>query len=505
MALTMWGQLIIQSATPGEDPVKIGTQWVDISGTPTLKLCTAISPYTFAAISGGTSDHNHTSTASDGGVLTNDEHDGYLDVAASSTPSTPSAGHARLYAQTNQGHTIFRTMDEDGIVYRMGRDAVLLVRNTSGSDITKGQTCDIYSATGAIPEIRLADADTTPPRHCEGFAFENIANNAYGMILLSGEITGLDTSSFAEGAEIYQSTTAGAYTATAPTDGSLVQSLGIITRSHATQGSIEAIIALPLLHATVHQSGGKDAIQLDNLAAPDDNTDLDASATKHGLMPKWTAAFVSGLIDLLTGATTRGAILYRNATVWVALSPGTATHVLTSNGAGADPSYQAAAGGGGMQEIIFTAMANVPPTSAFATLDMRNNHPVLDFDTTTAESAVFGAVLPSTYAGGGLSVDIYWTGATATSGDVVWDVAIEAMSGLDLDADSFATAQTATGTANGTSGIYTKTTVTFTDGAQMDSLAASGAFRLKLTRDTADGADTMTGDAEVHRVVVRET
>src|SRR6056297_2547662 len=41
-----------------------------------------------------------------------------------------------------------------------------------------------------------------------------------------------------------------------------------------------------LTHATRHQSGGADAIKLDDLASPDDNTDLDASSTAHGLLPK---------------------------------------------------------------------------------------------------------------------------------------------------------------------------------------------------------------------------
>lgn len=44
----------------------------------------------------------------------------------------------------------------------------------------------------------------------------------------------------------------------------------------------------PTSHNTSHQSGGGDAIQLDNLAAPDDNTDLDFSTSLHGLVPKGT-------------------------------------------------------------------------------------------------------------------------------------------------------------------------------------------------------------------------
>jgi len=42
----------------------------------------------------------------------------------------------------------------------------------------------------------------------------------------------------------------------------------------------------PSAHNTSHQSGGSDAIKLDDLAAPDDNTDLNVSTSAHGLTPK---------------------------------------------------------------------------------------------------------------------------------------------------------------------------------------------------------------------------
>lgn len=42
----------------------------------------------------------------------------------------------------------------------------------------------------------------------------------------------------------------------------------------------------PQAHASSHQSGGSDAIKLDDLATPDDNTDLDVSTSAHGLAPK---------------------------------------------------------------------------------------------------------------------------------------------------------------------------------------------------------------------------
>jgi len=156
---------------------------------------------------------------------------------------------------------------------------------------------------------------------------------------------------------------------------------------------------------------------------------------------------------------------------------------------------------------VFMPTENEPPTSNYATLDLRNLHPVLDFDASTDESAVFSGVLSRSYAGGGITVSLHWAASSATSGTCRWAVAIEAISGLDIDADSFATANTAGGTANGTSGVETVTTIAFTDGAQMDSLAAGGAFRLKVTRDAdgTSGTDDMTGDAELIAVEIKET
>jgi hypothetical protein len=53
----------------------------------------------------------------------------------------------------------------------------------------------------------------------------------------------------------------------------------------------------PTAHAVSHQGGGADAIKLDDLAAPDDNTDLNATTLRHGLLPKLSgqnAEFLAG-------------------------------------------------------------------------------------------------------------------------------------------------------------------------------------------------------------------
>ena len=53
MAVTAWGQVYIQAVMPSEDPVQVGSLWVDTSGSAILKVCTSVSPYTFAVITGG--------------------------------------------------------------------------------------------------------------------------------------------------------------------------------------------------------------------------------------------------------------------------------------------------------------------------------------------------------------------------------------------------------------------------------------------------------------------
>lgn len=78
---------------------------------------------------------------------------------------------------------------------------------------------------------------------------------------------------------------------TAPNDGDMLA-------WNDTDGVWEPVSAgTPSPHATTHQSGGSDSIKLDDLAAPDDNTDLNASAAKHGLLkklPNLTYQFLDG-------------------------------------------------------------------------------------------------------------------------------------------------------------------------------------------------------------------
>ena len=156
--------------------------------------------------------------------------------------------------------------------------------------------------------------------------------------------------------------------------------------------------------------------------------------------------------------------------------------------------------------VVFTPQANEPPSSNFASLDTRNGHPVLDYDDTTNEDAIFSAVMPRHYGGGGVTVYIHYAMTTATSGDIDWDVAFERIGDQqqDIDSDGFAAANSVDNTTvPGTSGNVDIVNVTFTDGADMDSVAVGEGFRVKVTRDAA--SDTASGDAELRFIEIKET
>ena len=156
--------------------------------------------------------------------------------------------------------------------------------------------------------------------------------------------------------------------------------------------------------------------------------------------------------------------------------------------------------------VQFFPADNEPPSSNPATPDLRNGHPVLDFDGTTNESAIFTGVLPPHYSGGGLTVRLGYSMSSAESGDIDWDAEIERIGDQqqDVDSDSFAAANSVDNTTvPATSGLVDVVAITFTDGSDMDSAAAGEQFRIRITRDAA--SDTGAGDAELHFVEIRET
>jgi len=118
------------------------------------------------------------------------------------------------------------------------------VRNETGATLTKGTVVYINGASGNKPTVTkaLATGDTTSAQTL-GLILADISTNNNGYVILAGDIAGLDTSAFAAGTQLYlSSSTAGTYTSTKQYAPNHLVYVGVVTRSHVNQGSIEVRI-----------------------------------------------------------------------------------------------------------------------------------------------------------------------------------------------------------------------------------------------------------------------
>lgn len=155
--------------------------------------------------------------------------------------------------------------------------------------------------------------------------------------------------------------------------------------------------------------------------------------------------------------------------------------------------------------FVGTPTAAEFPATNFPALLLSNRRPVLAFDASTSETAYWTFVAPQGLTSGYTAV-VSYAMASATSGGVAFDVALEALTtgdATDTDATtSFATVNTGTDAGvPGTAGYMEQISVTLTND---DSIAAGDLVRVSLARAVANGSDTATGDCYVFAIEIRD-
>lgn len=157
----------------------------------------------------------------------------------------------------------------------------------------------------------------------------------------------------------------------------------------------------------------------------------------------------------------------------------------------------------------------LPPGTLFATPDIRvggstptEQVPVWDFDASTQEYLDFLCRLSENYASGGLTLKLPFMMTSATTGAVVWSAAIRRIA---ADAEDIDVSQTydfndsSATTVASAAGEVVEATITFTNGADMDSWATTEYAIVRVSRKAADAGDTATGDAELLTLIGKET
>lgn len=169
---------------------------------------------------------------------------GYLDMKGISNPSAPAAGTARFHALTTQGFTRFEQDNEAATNITIGRDSVFIAKNTSGSPMTKGQVVHVTGATGTVPNIGLAKADSLTTLPAIGILLDDMASNAFGQVMKTGILANFDTSGYSAGDTLWVSTsTAGGLQKTRPASPNFVQRIGTVGTSNSTIGNIVIVTA----------------------------------------------------------------------------------------------------------------------------------------------------------------------------------------------------------------------------------------------------------------------
>jgi hypothetical protein len=143
---------------------------------------------------------------------------------------------------TTGGGDMFKSVydtDNDGNVDK-AETVQIIVRNSTGATLTKGQIVYLSGATGNRPNALLsqANAEATSSKTI-GWVTANINNNSDGFVGVSGSAHDLDTSAFTAGDALWLSpTVAGGITSTLPVQPNHAVFIGYCARSHPNQGRI---------------------------------------------------------------------------------------------------------------------------------------------------------------------------------------------------------------------------------------------------------------------------
>lgn len=124
------------------------------------------------------------------------------------------------------------------------QNLVTEVYNETGATLTKGTVVYINGGHGNLPTVTkaIATSDATSAQ-TYGVVRADITNNNNGYVTVIGSLNDLDTQAYPDGTQLYLSgTTAGAWTSTKPSAPIHLVYVGIVVRSHPTQGVVEVRI-----------------------------------------------------------------------------------------------------------------------------------------------------------------------------------------------------------------------------------------------------------------------
>lgn len=128
---------------------------------------------------------------------------------------------------------------QGGVTLQIGQEQLIRILNKTGSTIENMHVVYLTGAQGSRVTAAQAQANNSSADKTLAVATQAIPNNAEGLATLSGLVRDIDTSTWAEGTELWLSaSTAGAITNVRPAAPNHQVRIGYVVRSHPTTGSI---------------------------------------------------------------------------------------------------------------------------------------------------------------------------------------------------------------------------------------------------------------------------
>jgi hypothetical protein len=167
---------------------------------------------------------------------------GWNNVALTGVPTAPSAALG-----TDSTQIATTAFVQDAIIAGSAHAETLqaAVRNETGATLAAFTVVYITGASGNKATVSKAQANAEGTSSGTfGILETAIPNNQNGVAITAGVISGQNTTAFAEGAQLWLSpTVAGGVTSTKPSAPNHAVFIGVVTRVHATQGTVEVRIA----------------------------------------------------------------------------------------------------------------------------------------------------------------------------------------------------------------------------------------------------------------------
>jgi len=458
-------------------------------------LTTGVADERYVNVTGDTVSGDLTVTGRISGNFYNVNTGGYVYFPGQSSSGNPTHQVGRVFYDTD-AHTLCYYNEQADVTVNIGQEQLVRVSNGETGTILNGSVVFASGAQGNRPKAFLASAENTSvDRHdVIGVATHDITSQGY--VTVNGLVNGLNTTGFTEGDTVYLSLTPGAFTNIPSPPPSHPVKIGIITRSHQTQGQ---------LYVNIDQGDHLSYLHDVNITGLQDRDVLrynSASGYWENQTENTGAFLTTGAADnrYALQSTTGNFITSSQTGQFVAT--GSTGNFVTTNQTGsfltASSQY--------VQEIyidaaaMLTGISGATPTGV-SILDSGIAYDCYSFDSATTGFTQFKFMVDD-YNLGAMKAKFHWTAPGTLTGNVVWGIQSQGVTDTEFLNSAFVGGSEVTDAFSTGTGFFTSAAATFTPSGTLET---GDLLFFRIYRSVANANDDLGANAYLLGVSIQYT